>query len=122
MRTVPVSSTQAAQPCPSPTTIWQSLLTYPLAQHYGLTLNDTEFSDDAVIQAHTGDGISLADALNTMVEKFDLVRIDRRGFTGQAQSPFVTVIDILRARRACGLMTRAGYREVTRAIQGGKQP
>ncbi|EPZ5945678.1 TA system toxin CbtA family protein, partial [Serratia marcescens] len=31
-------------------------------------------------------------------------------------------IDILRARRACGLMTRTGYREVTRAIQGGKQP
>jgi cytoskeleton-binding toxin CbtA-like protein len=35
-----------------------------------------------------------------MVEKFELVRIDRRGFTGQAQSPLVTVIDILRARRA----------------------
>ncbi|HFF9493064.1 TA system toxin CbtA family protein [Serratia marcescens] len=122
MRTVPVSSTRAAQPCPSPTTIWQSLLTYLLAQHYGLMINDTAFSDDAVIHAHLDDGISLADALNAMVEKFDLVRIDRRGFTCQAQSPLVTAIDILRARRACGLMTRAGYREVTRAIQGGKRP
>ena len=122
MRTVPALPSRAAQPCPSPITVWQSLLTYLLAQHYGLTLNDTAFSDNAVIQAHIGDGISLADALNAMVEKFDLVRIDRRGFTGQAQSPLVTVIDILRARRACGLMTRTGYREVTRTIQGGKQP
>lgn len=122
MRTVPVSSTRAASSCPSPITVWQSLLAYLLAQHYGLTLNDTTFSEDAVIQAHIDDGISLADALNTIVEKFDLVRIDRRSFTGQAQSPLVTVIDILRARRACGLMMRTGYREVTRAIQGGKQP
>lgn len=122
MRTVPAPPSRAAQTCPPPITVWQSLLTYLLAQHYGLTLNDTTFSEDAVIQAHIDDGISLANALNTMVEKFDLVRIDRRSFTGQAQSPLVTVIDILRARRACGLMTRAGYREVTRAIQGGKQP
>ncbi|HIE3984946.1 TA system toxin CbtA family protein [Serratia nevei] len=122
MRTVPASPTRVAQPCPSPITVWQSLLTYLLAQHYGLTLNDTAFSDDAVIHAHIDGGISLADALNAMVEKFDLVRIDRRGFDCQAQSPLVTVIDILRARRACGLMTRAGYQGVTRAIQGGKQP
>ncbi|OKB64530.1 toxin YkfI [Serratia marcescens] len=122
MRTVPASHTRAAPSCPSPIIVWQSLLTYLLAQHYGLTLNDTAFSDDAVIHAHIDGRISLADALNAMVEKFDLVRIDRRGFSGQAQSPLVTVIDILRARRACGLMTRAGYQEVTRAIQGGKQP
>ncbi|MGK9009904.1 TA system toxin CbtA family protein [Serratia marcescens] len=122
MRTVPASPSRAAQTCPSPITVWQSLLTYLLAQHYGLMLNDTAFSDDAVIHAHIDDGISIADALNAMVEKFDLVRIDRRGFTCQAQSPLVTAIDILRARRACGLMTRAGYREVTRAIQGGKRP
>ncbi len=122
MRTVPVPPSRAAQTCLSPITVWQSLLTYLLTQHYGLTLNDTTFSEDAVIQAHIDDGISLADALNAMVEKFELVRIDRRGFTGQAQSPLVTVIDILRARRAYGLMTRAGYREVTRAIQGSKQP
>ena len=55
MRTVPASPTQAAQPCPSPITVWQSLLTYLLTQHYGLTLNDTAFSDDAVIQAHLDD-------------------------------------------------------------------
>lgn len=121
MRTAPASPTRAAQLCPSPLTVWRALLTHLLAQHYGLTLNDTAFSKDVVIQAHIDAGNSLADALNDIVEKFDLVRIDRRGFTCQEQSPFVTVIDILRARRACGLMTRMGYRSTTQAIQGGKR-
>jgi len=93
-----------------------------LSQHYGLTLNDTEFSDDTVIRKHIDAGISLADALNFIVEKFDLVRIDRRGFSCREQSPFVTAIDILRARRACGLMTRRGYRTITQTLQGEKRP
>jgi cytoskeleton-binding toxin CbtA-like protein len=102
MQTVSVSPKRAAQPCPSPIAVWQSLLTYLLMQHYGLTLNDTEFNDDAVILEHIDAGISVADALNFIVEKFDLVRIDRRGFSCREQSPFVTAIDILRARHATG--------------------
>ncbi|HBL6731590.1 MULTISPECIES: TA system toxin CbtA family protein [Serratia] len=121
MQTQSASPIRAAQPCPSPLAVWQSLLTHLLAQHYGLTLNDTAFSDDTVILEHIDAGISLADALNTMVEKCELVRIDRRGFTCQEQSPFVTVIDILRARRTCGLMARNGYRTITQTIQGVKQ-
>ncbi len=35
----------------SPAAVWQTLLTYLLQQHYGLTLNDTEFSDERVIEA-----------------------------------------------------------------------
>ena len=31
---------------PSPVTIWQTLLTRLLDQHYGLTLNDTPFADE----------------------------------------------------------------------------
>ncbi|AGO54015.1 putative toxin YpjF [Serratia plymuthica 4Rx13] len=121
MQTLPVTLKRAAQPCPSPVAVWQILLTYLLDQHYGLALNDTEFSDDAVIHEHIEAGISLADALNFTVEKFDLVRTDRRGFSYLEQSPFVTAIDILRARRATGLMTRMGYQAITQAIQGGKQ-
>ena len=49
-----------------------------LEQHYGLTLNDTPFSDETVIQQHIDAGISLADAVNFLVEKYGLVRIDRR--------------------------------------------
>jgi cytoskeleton-binding toxin CbtA-like protein len=39
--TVPVSSRL------SPVQVWQQLLTYLLEHHYGLTLNDTPFHDDA---------------------------------------------------------------------------
>jgi len=122
MQTTSVSPKRAAQPCPSPIAVWQSLLTYLLAQHYGLTLNDTEFCNEALIREHIDASISLADALNGIVEKFDLVRTDRIGFSCREQSPFVTTIDILRARRACGLMTRCGYQTITQAIQGEKQP
>lgn len=43
---VPVSSR------PSPAKVWQQLLTYLLEHHYGLTINDTPFSDDTAILEH----------------------------------------------------------------------
>ncbi len=75
------------------------LLTRLLEQHYGLTLNDTPFSDETVIKEHIDASISLVDAVNFLVEKYELVRIDRKGFSWQEQSPFITTVDILRARR-----------------------
>ncbi|MGI3087303.1 TA system toxin CbtA family protein [Yersinia pseudotuberculosis] len=96
--TVPVSSRL------SPVQVWQQLLTYLLEQHYGLTLNDTPFHDDTTIQEHIEAGITLADAVNFLVERYELVRIDRKGFTWQEQSPFLTATDMLRARRATGLI------------------
>ncbi|WP_454889061.1 TA system toxin CbtA family protein [Serratia quinivorans] len=117
MRIYPVSTKRAAEICPSPVVspveIWQKLLTYLLEQHYGLTLNDTPFGHDSVIQEHIDAGISLCDAVNFIVEKYDLVRTDRRGFSVAEQSPLISSIDILRARRATGLMKRQGYRAVT---------
>lgn len=98
LATVPVSSRL------SPVQVWQLLLTYLLEQHYGLTLNDTPFHDDAAIEEHIDAGITLADAVNFLVERYELVRIDRKGFTWQEQTPFLTATDILRARRATGLM------------------
>ncbi|WP_427186222.1 TA system toxin CbtA family protein [Klebsiella pneumoniae] len=71
-----------------------------------LTLNDTPFSDETVIQQHIDAGISLADAVNFLVEKYGLVRIDRRGFDWQEQSPYLRAVDILRARQATGLLKR----------------
>lgn len=96
--TVPVSSRL------SPVQVWQQLLTYLLEHHYGLTLNDTPFHDDAAIEGHIDAGITLADAINFLVERYELVRIDRKGFTWQEQTPFLTATDILRARRATGLI------------------
>lgn len=46
----------------------------------------------------------LADAVNFLVERYELVRTDRKGFTWQEQTPFLTATDILRARRATGLV------------------
>lgn len=58
---------------PSPVEIWQILLSRLLDQHYGLTLNDTPFADERVIEQHIEAGISLCDAVNFLVEKYALV-------------------------------------------------
>jgi cytoskeleton-binding toxin CbtA-like protein len=87
--------------------IWQILLTRLLEQHYGLTLNDTPFRDESVIQEHIDAGITLANAVNFLVEKYELVRIDRRRFSWQEQSPYLRAVDILRARQATGLLRQS---------------
>ena len=106
MKILPATTPQAATLCLSPVAVWQMLLARLLEQHYGLTLNDTPFSDETVIQKHIDAGISLADAVNFLVEKYGLVRIDRRGFDWQEQSPYLRAVDILRARQATGLLKR----------------
>ncbi|QIC85316.1 toxin CbtA [Serratia liquefaciens] len=97
---------------------WRKLLKYLLEQHYGLMLNDTPFGNDSVIQKHIDAGISLCDAVNFIVEKYGLVRTDRHGFSVTEQSPFIGSIDMLRARKATGLMTRNGYQTVTDITSG----
>ena len=106
MKFLPATNMRAAKPCLSPVTIWQMLLSRLLEQHYGLTLNDTPFCDETVIQEHIDAGITLANAINFLVEKYELVRIDRRGFSWQEQTPYLTIIDIMRARRDLGLLNR----------------
>lgn len=107
MKTLPATTQRAAKLCLSPVAVWQMLLAHLLEQHYGLILNDTPFSDEAVIQEHINAGINLADAVNFLVEKYELVRIDRRGFNWQEQSPYLRAVDILRARQATGLLRRS---------------
>jgi len=106
MQTQPQSSMQEAPTRLLPLDVWQRLLSHLLDRHYGLTLNDTPFGNDGVIQEHIDASISLCDAVNFIVEKYDLVRIDRHGFNAETQSPFLSSIDILRPRKATVLMTR----------------
>ena len=106
MKILPATISRAAKPCLPPVAVWQLLLTRLLEKHYGLTLNDTPFSDETVIKEHIDAGITLADAVNFLVEKYELVRIDRRGFSWQEQTPYLTNIDIMRARRDLGLLNR----------------
>ena len=107
MKTLPATTQRAAKPCLAPVAVWQMLLTRLLKQHYGLTLNDTPFSEERVIQEHIDAGITLADAVNFLVEKYELVRIDRKGFSWQEQSPYLRAADILRARQATGLLQQS---------------
>ena len=104
MKTLPATISRAAKPCLSPVAVWQMLLTRLLEKHYGLTLNDTPFCDQTVIKEHIDAGITLADAVNFLVDKYELVRIDRKGFSWQEQTPYLSVVDILRARRSTGLL------------------
>lgn len=119
MQTLPPIPVRKASSRPKPVEIWQLLLGYLLDKHYGLTINDTPFGHEGVIQEHIDAGLSLCDAVNFIVEKYDLVRTDKPGFSIATQSPFITHIDILRARKACGLLARHHYRDVT-DITGGK--
>ncbi|MPN37756.1 Toxin YkfI [bioreactor metagenome] len=60
-----------------------------------------------MIKEHIDAGITLADAVNFLVEKYELVRIDRKGFSWQEQSPYLRAVDILRARQATGLLRQS---------------
>ncbi|EPT5903890.1 TA system toxin CbtA family protein [Escherichia coli] len=121
MQTISSHPTRATQPCLSPVEIWQRLLTCLLSQHYGLTLNDTPFSNETNILEHIDAGVSLCDAVNFLVEKYELVRIDCNDCSVMEKSPFITSIDILRARKASGLMKRNSHKTVTRVTAGRLQ-
>ena len=116
MKYQPATTLRAVKSCQSPVAVWKMLLTRLLEQHYGLALNDTPFSDEIVIKEHIDAGITLANAVNFLVEKYELVRIDRCGFSSQVQAPYLTATDILHARKACGLMSRCSYREVSNIV------
>ncbi|WP_449543781.1 TA system toxin CbtA family protein, partial [Enterobacter ludwigii] len=78
-------------------------LTYLLERHYGLTLNDTPFGGDGVIQEYIDAGDSLVDALNEVAEDCDLGRIDNPGKSRLSVSPLLTQADIRNAQNAVGL-------------------
>ncbi|OYQ90914.1 hypothetical protein B9P90_29245 [Citrobacter freundii] len=59
MKTLPATTQRAVKPCLSPVAVWQMLLTRLLEQHYGLTINDTPFCNEAVIKEHIDAGITL---------------------------------------------------------------
>ncbi|WP_025122839.1 MULTISPECIES: TA system toxin CbtA family protein [unclassified Serratia (in: enterobacteria)] len=88
-------------------TEYQQLLTWLLGHCYGLELNDTPYHDDQAIAQQIEHGITVRETVNELVEKFDLVRIDRPGFSLMAQDPTLSGGDMLRARSALGLRSPA---------------
>ncbi|MCL5502130.1 toxin [Escherichia coli] len=103
MKNITAPATMLVSPNLSPVQVWQQLLTYLLDHHYGLTLSDTPFHDEAAIEEHIEAGITLADAVNFLVEQFELVRIDQKGFSWQDQEPWLTPLDVHRAQFHLGL-------------------
>ncbi|MDU2731513.1 TA system toxin CbtA family protein [Pantoea sp.] len=97
---------RAASCCLSPVAHWRTLLVYLLEKHFGLELNDTPFCSESVILQHIEAGVTLADAINFLVEKYDLVRIDTYGDTYSESEIFLTAADILKASHATGLTQR----------------
>jgi cytoskeleton-binding toxin CbtA-like protein len=97
---------RAASCCLSPVAHWRTLLVYLLEKHFGLELNDTPFCSESVILQHIEAGVTLADAINFLVEKYDLVRIDTHGDTYSEPEIFLTAADILKASHATGLTQR----------------
>lgn len=82
---------------------YQQLLTWLLNHCYGLELNDTPYHDPQAIAQQIEYGMTVRETINELVEKFDLVRIDRPGFSLLAQDPTLSGGDMLRARSALGL-------------------
>ncbi len=82
---------------------YQQLLVWLLNHCYGLELNDTPYHDDHAISQQIEHGITVRETVNELVEKFDLVRIDRPGFSLMTQDPTLSGSDLLRARSALGL-------------------
>jgi len=106
MQNSKLHSNRAASCCLSPEAHWRTLLVYLLEKHFGLRLIDTPFCSESVIQQHIEAGVTLADAINFLVEKNDLVRIDIRGDIYPESEIFLTAADILKASHATGLTQR----------------
>nr|WP_314508556.1 TA system toxin CbtA family protein [uncultured Pantoea sp.] len=107
MPTSLIQPRRVASCCLSPVAHWRTLLVYLLEKHFGLELNDTPFCSDSVILQHIEAGVTLADAVNFLVEKYDLLRVDTNSNTDAEPEIFLTAVDILKASYATGLTQRS---------------
>lgn len=56
-------------------------------RYHSSIMPTTPFYKEEVITEHIQAGITLADSVNFLVEKYELVRIDRKRFTWREQAP-----------------------------------
>jgi len=89
---------------------YQQLLVWLLKHCYGLELNDTPYHDEQAIAQQIEHGVTVRETVNELVEKFDLVRVDRPGFSLMTQDPTLSGGDMLRASSALGLRSPAVLR------------
>ncbi|WP_413715652.1 hypothetical protein IBZ12_01935 [Serratia ureilytica] len=66
---------------------WQTLAGRLLAKHFGLTLNDTDLCEADCVMALQEAGVRPFEAINHLVDKYHLVRLDANPFT--PSSPYL---------------------------------
>lgn len=59
---------------------WMDVASRLLVTHFGVTLNDTELSDEDTVISLIESDIRPFEAVNDLVDKFDLVRLNSPGF------------------------------------------
>lgn len=63
---------------------YQTIAAFLLNNHFGLTLNDTNLHDDAVVLGLIELNIPAFEAINQLVEKYHLDRIDQNAWSPQS--------------------------------------
>ncbi|HGM5166760.1 TPA: TA system toxin CbtA family protein [Serratia marcescens] len=66
---------------------WQILAGRLLAKYFGLTLNDTDLCEADCVMALQDSGVRPFEAINYLVDKYHLVRLDASPFT--PSSPYL---------------------------------
>ncbi|HEN3655336.1 TPA: toxin [Yersinia enterocolitica] len=72
---------------------YQTIAAYLLEKHFGLTLNDTNLHDDTVVQELVELNVPVFEAINQLVEKYHLDRIDQNAWS--PRSPLLTPSNFL---------------------------
>ncbi|RUT66533.1 hypothetical protein CKG00_09140 [Morganella morganii] len=72
---------------------YQAIAGYLLEKHFGLTLNDTNQHDDAVVQELVEINVPVFEAINQLVEKYHLDRIDQNHWS--PRSPLLTASNFM---------------------------
>lgn len=67
---------------------YQKIAAHLLGKYFGLTLNDTNLHDDAVVQELVELNVPVFEAINQLVEKYHLDRIDQNDWL--PRSPLLT--------------------------------
>jgi cytoskeleton-binding toxin CbtA-like protein len=74
---------------------YQTIAAYLLEKHFGLTLNDTNLHDDAVVRELVELNVPVFETINQLVEKYHLDRIDQNAWS--PRSPLLTQSNFLAA-------------------------
>ncbi|PHZ22450.1 MULTISPECIES: TA system toxin CbtA family protein [Yersinia] len=80
--------------------LWQATASVLLVRHYGLMLNDTDFCDEACVEALQNAGIKPFEAINDLVDKYHLTHLNDSAY--RPRSPYLNASDELIASLEAG--------------------